>query len=152
MESKYNNRVITWAKIATIIFIALVVVADATSLINAQYISYYLVGTSASYAIPVLMASMLAGTICGYIVLFSVLFLLENIKKDIVFDKKNTKLMSRIVYGLVAAAACAVVGGFIWIDAFLIAVCALFVAVIVLAVKLCFDKAIEMKDELDLTI
>lgn len=152
MESKYNNRVITWAKIATIIFIALVVVADATSYINAQYIAYVLCGTHAVSSIIILMASMILGTICGYVVLFSILFLLDNIKNDIVFDKKNTKLMSRVVYALVAAAVCALVGGIVWIDAFLIAVVALFVAVIVLAVKVCFDKAISMKDELDLTI
>ena len=38
MESKYNNKIIKWSKVATIFFIVLVVFADAVGWSSARYI------------------------------------------------------------------------------------------------------------------
>lgn len=149
MDSK---TVIRWSKIATAIFIALVLVMDAITLIVAKYISYVWALKTDTLSVGILAGSIWAGTIAGYFILISVYKLLSNMDKDEVFEKKNTKLMSVMVWGLIAAGICAIVGAFVWNGAAFITVCAWFMALIVLSVKVVFDKAIDMKNEMDLTI
>ena len=72
--------------------------------------------------------------------------------KDLVFDRANTKLMGIITGALVGIAAVCVVGGFVWNGCWILSIIALFMGLIVLSVKVVFDKAITMKEELDLTI
>ena len=91
-------------------------------------------------------------TLLAYVVLFSVLKLLTNMSKDIVFDKKNTRLMTAIVASLLGAGAAFAGLGIVWGEAAFLALIAWFMALIVLSVKVVFDKAIVMKDDLDLTI
>lgn len=149
---KTNNTIIRWTKIATALFIALVMVMDAVALIVAKYISYVWALKTDNLSVGIIAGSIYVGTIAGYAILVSVYKLLSNMEKDQVFEKKNTKLMSVMVWGLIGAGVCAIVGGFVWEGSFCLTIAAWFMALIVLSVKVVFDKAIDMKAELDLTI
>jgi hypothetical protein len=92
------------------------------------------------------------GTVGTYVILFSLLKLLINMGKDVVFDRCNLKLMNIIAYAFVAVAIDCIVGGVIWSGSFILAILALFLALVVQSVRVVFDKAITMKEELDLTI
>ena len=147
-----SNIVIRWSKIATVLFIAMVMVMDGIALIVAKYISFDWAQKFDNLSVGILAGSIWAATIAGYALLISIFKLLSNMGKDEVFDKKNTKLMSVMVWSLVGAAVCATVGGIVWNGSFILTIVALFMALIVLTVKVVFDKAIDMKNELDLTI
>lgn len=149
---KTNNTIIRWTKIATVLFIAMVMVMDAVALIVAKYISYVWALKTDSMSVGIIAGSIYAGTIAGYVILVSVYKLLSNMEKDEVFEKKNTKLMSAMVWGLIGAGVCSAVGGFVWEGSFCLTIAAVFMALIVLSVRVVFDKAIDMKSELDLTI
>ena len=151
---KYHNVIIRWSKIATMLFIAMVLVGDIFGFAITRYICWIwaevpvedvarLAGLSIVYYL---------GTVGAYVILFSLLKLLFNMGKDIVFDRSNTKLMNIIAYTFVAIAVDCTVGGFIWSGSFILAILALFLALVVQSVRVVFDKAITMKEELDLTI
>ena len=103
---KTNNTIIRWTKIATVLFIAMVMVMDAVALIVAKYISYVWALKTDSMSVGIIAGSIYAGTIAGYVILVSVYKLLSNMEKDEVFEKKNTKLMSAMVWGLIGAGVC----------------------------------------------
>ena len=92
------------------------------------------------------------GTVGAYVVLFSLLKLLTNMSKDKVFDRQNTKLMGIITAALIGIAVVCVAGGFIWFGCWELTIVSLFMALVVMSVKVVFDKAITMKEEMDLTI
>lgn len=151
---KYHNVIIRWSKIATLLFIAMVLVGDIFGFAITKYICWIwaevpvedtarLTGLSIVYYL---------GTVGTYVILFSLLKLLFNMGKDIVFERTNTKLMNIIAYTFVAVAVDCIVGGFIWSGSFILAILALFLALVVQSVRVVFDKAITMKEELDLTI
>lgn len=95
----------------------------------------------------------------GYVALVCLDQLLSNIKKDIVFDRKNTKLLRAISYACVYAGMVGLLSFiFILIKDFMfetmlaLASGEFFMALVVRVVKNVFDKAIELKEENDLTI
>ena len=149
---RYNDGIIRWAKIATVLFIAMVVVADIFGIVITQYIAYYWAEVSDTPSIAVLAVVFDLGTVGAYFILFALFKLLLNMSKDLVFDRANTKLMGIITGALVGIAAVCVVGGFVWNGCWILSIIALFMGLIVLSVKVVFDKAITMKEELDLTI
>ena len=51
-----------------------------------------------------------------------------------------------------AIAVVCTVGGFVWFGSWFLAIIALFMGLVVLSVRVCFVKAITMKEEMDLTI
>ena len=152
MNTDNSKTIIRWSKIATVLFIGLVIVMDAVALIVARYISYCWAEKTDNLSVGIIAGSIWAGTIAGFAILVSVYKLLSNMEKDEVFETKNTKLMGVIVGGLIGAGVCAIVGGFVWNGSFCLTIAAWFMALIVLSVKVVFDKAILMKNELDLTI
>lgn len=97
----------------------------------------------------------------GYVALVCIDKLLMNIKKDIVFDKKNVKLLRIISWScFYAAAVCIVAFVLVWltfsygvgIGLILLTAGAGFMGLVVRVVKNVFEAAIEIKDENDLTI
>ena len=78
--------------------------------------------------------------------------MLSNMSKDKVFDRENTKLMMIITAALTGIAVDCIVGGFIWNGCWILAIVALFMALVVLSIRVVFVKAITMKEEMDLTI
>lgn len=149
---RYNDAIIRWTKIATILFIAMAIVADVFGITITQYIAFCWAEVFDMARVATLAVIFYLGTVGGYFVLFSLLRLLTNMSKDKVFDRANTKLMGIITISLVAIAVDCTVGGFIWNGAWILAIVALFMALIVMSVKVVFDKAITMKEEMDLTI
>lgn len=152
MTNTKTNAVIRWTKISTALFMALLAVLDGIALIVAKYIAYVWISRFDTLAIGVIAGSIWAASIAGFAALISIFKLLSNMEKDEVFDKKNTKLMAVMAWSLVAAGICAAASGFVWSGAFCLTIIALFMALVVLTVKVVFDKAIDMKNELDLTI
>lgn len=94
--------------------------------------------------------------------------LLQNIKKNIVFDKSNIKLLSALSICCFLASAIAIISFVVmiiqnWNDDFwflallyvifpIMGIGEIFVGLIVRVVKNAFEKAVEIKDENDLTI
>lgn len=95
----------------------------------------------------------------GYVALVCLDMLLINIKKDVVFDKKNTKLLNIITWaciyaGLVGLASFVfiLIEDFMFETMLVLSAGELFMALVVKVVKNVFVKAIELKEENDLTI
>lgn len=151
---KYHNVIIRWSKIATMLFIAMVLVGDIFGFAITRYICWIWAEVPVEDTARLLGLSVVyyLGTVGAYAILFSLLKLLFNMGKDTVFDRSNTKLMNIIAYTFVAIAVDCTVGGFIWSGSFILAILALFLALVVQSVRVVFDKAITMKEELDLTI
>ena len=151
---KYHNVIIRWSKIATLLFIAMVLVGDIFGFAITKYICWIWAEVPVEDTVRLAGLSIVyyLGTVGTYVILFSLLKLLFNMGKDIVFERTNTKLMNIIAYTFVAVAVDCIVGGFIWSGSFILAILALFLALVVQSVRVVFDKAITMKEELDLTI
>ena len=148
----YNDGIIRWTKIATILFMAMAVVADIFGIVITEYIALCWAGVTDTARIATLAVVFYLGTVGGYVVLIALFKLLANMSKDKVFDRANTKIMSVITGALAGIAVDCIAGGFIWSGAWILSIVALFMALIVLSVKVVFDKAITMKEEMDLTI
>ncbi|MBO4458515.1 MAG: DUF2975 domain-containing protein [Butyrivibrio sp.] len=149
--SKANN-LIRYTKIATVIFIALVVVADVCGYFITNYITRVWADRSDMFAFITLGTVFYLGTVGAYVVLFSLYKLLNNMSHDIVFDVQNTRLMKIIAIACALMGADCVVGTIAWFGTIYVAVICFFMVLIILCVRAVFEKAIEMKDELDLTI
>ena len=149
---RYNDKLITWSKIATVLFILIVVVADIFGVWITRYVSYIWAERFDDFAVAFLATTFYIGTLGAYVILFCVYRLLKNMSNDIVFDRSNTKLMTYITAALVGIGVVCVAGGFIWNGAWFLTILALFMALIVSCVRLVFSKAIAMKEEMDLTI
>jgi len=149
---KYNDGIIRWSKIATILFIAIVVVADIFGVPIAKYVTYTYAEKTDDVTKLVLTLVWYFGTFGAYAILISVFKLLSNMSKDLVFDRANTKLMNIIAVALIGIGIVCAGGGFVWIGSCFLTIIALFMALIVLCVRVVFDKAIVMKEEMDLTI
>ena len=149
---RYDDVILRWAKIATILFTAMAVVADVFGVIITKYIAYCWAEVFDLGRVIALMVVFYLGTVGGYIVLIPLYKMLSNMSKDKVFDRQNTKLMTIITASLVGIAVDCVIGGFIWNGCWILSVVALFMALVVLSIRVVFAKAITMKEEMDLTI
>ena len=91
-------------------------------------------------------------SVFGWILLWSMWKLLRNLGRGQVFTEENVRLLTRVSWCCAAAAfICAL--GFVVYTPFLIPVAAAgFMALIVRIVRNVFQKALEMKNELDLMI
>ncbi len=149
---KNSNDIIRASKVATIIFTALVFLADVFGYIISRYVTYVWIGDFSTKALVITTAVFYICTLFAYGLLFSVYKLLGNMSKDIVFDSKNTKLMGTMVWCLIFIGVFCAAEVIVWPGCLFLSVIAWFMTLIVLCVKVVFDKAISMKDELDLTI
>jgi len=161
MSAKENNKsieVINLTKLATIVMIIVCAVADIFGYYICQFVwseivtwEYRLI-SNYSVAFPMLIALFYICTIFAYVILFSVLKLLNNMKKNEVFIKENTNLMKKMAIGCFLIFASCVAGSLIWPSILFIGVVGLFMGLIVQCVRVVMDKAIDMRDELDLTV
>ena len=149
---RYDDVILRWAKIATIMFTAMAVVADFCGVIITRYIAYCWAEVFDMPRVTALAVVFYIGTIGGYTVLIPLYKMLSNMSKDKVFDRDNTKLMTIITSALVGIAVDCVVGGFIWNGCWILTIVALFMALVVFSIRVVFAKAITMKEEMDLTI
>ena len=101
----------------------------------------------------VLLACHYICSVPAYVVLWDLHRLLKNIGADRVFVPENVRHLRRISWCCVAAALVCGAGAVIeWPSLVLITAAAGFMALIVRIVKNVFERAIVMKDELDLTV
>ena len=100
-EMKYNDGIIKWSKIATLLFIVIVAVADVFGIPIAQYLCYCVADRFDTAAVAMMSVVWYLGTVGAYVILISVYKLLNNMSKDIVFDRVNTRLMSVITSALI---------------------------------------------------
>ena len=98
---RYDDVILRWAKIATVLFTALAVVADIFGVVIIKYIAYVWAGVFDTPRVIALMVIFYIGTIGGYLVLIPLFKMLSNMSKDKVFDRENTKIMTIITCALV---------------------------------------------------
>lgn len=146
------NNLIRYTKIATVIFIGLVVAADVFGFIITEFITRVWAGRNDSLALILLAIVYYIGTAFAYVVLIALYKLLDNMSKDVVFDVRNTKHMKLIAIACVFMGVDCTVGMIAWTGTIYLAVICIFMTFIILCVRAVFEKAIAMKDELDLTI
>jgi len=146
------NNLIRYTKFATVIFIVLAVLADVFGFIIVPYIVRIWADKSDMFSMIALAAVYYIGSIGAFVVLISLYRLLNNMGKDIVFDVKNTKLMKMIAITCFLMGADCIVGTIAWFGTIYMGVVCFFMALIILCVRAVFGKAIEMKNDLDLTI
>ncbi len=98
-------------------------------------------------------------TVCIYIAmpvgaatLVSLTAILKNIEKDIVFERKNVAYMSNISICCFLAAAESMVVGAIHYSVFIFGLIAFLGGIIIRVIMNVFEKAIELKEENDMTI
>ena len=149
---RYDDVILRWAKIATILFTALAAVADVFGVVIVKYIAYCWAEVYDTPRVIGLIIIFYLGTVGGYLVLIPLYKMLRNMSKDKVFDRDNTKIMTIITCALVGIAIDCTVCGFIWNGGWILAIVALFMSLVVLSIRVVFAKAITMKEEMDLTI
>ena len=86
---RYNDVVIRWTKIATVLFIAMAVVADIFGIVITKFIAFCWAEVFDIGRVATLAVVFYLGTAGAYVVLFSLLKLLFNMSKDVVFDRVN---------------------------------------------------------------
>ena len=145
---RYDDVILRW----TIMFTAMAVVADICGVIITKYIAYCWAEVFDLPRVIALAVIFYLGSVGGYLVLIPLFKMLTNMSRDKVFDRENTKLMMIMTAALVGIAIDCIVGGFIWNGCWILTVVALFMALVVLSIRVVFAKAITMKEEMDLTI
>lgn len=78
--------------------------------------------------------------------------ILTNLRKKIIFDNQNIKLLRILSWCCVFAGFIATYAGIYYYPILMISVCAFFIALIIRVVKNCFEVAVEIKEENDMTI
>ncbi|MCQ2535004.1 MAG: DUF2975 domain-containing protein [Clostridia bacterium] len=159
-EMDKGMKVIQLTKVASWVMILVCVVADIFGYYICRYGWDVMVcdemqkGILAeqSFAFPMFIALYYIGTFFAYMILFNVIRLLKNLEKDKVFVKDNTSLMKNMTIACSAIFGICFVGMLIWPSLLFIGVIGLFMGLIVQCVRVVMDKAIDMRDELDLTV
>ena len=95
---RYDDVILRWAKIATVLFTALAFVADIFGVVITKYIAYCWAEVFDLPRVIALIVIFYLGTIGGYLVLIPLFLMLSNMSKDKVFDRANTKLMMIITW------------------------------------------------------
>ena len=98
------------------------------------------------------LAVLLLCSVFGWIVLGAMWRLLSNLRKALVFTRANIRLLHIVSLCCAAAALLCIGGSCFYLPYLLAAAAAGFMALIVRIVRNVFQKALDMKDELDLTI
>ncbi|MBR4150931.1 MAG: DUF2975 domain-containing protein [Firmicutes bacterium] len=91
-------------------------------------------------------------SVLAWVCLWQLWKLLSNISRSEVFTEENIRLMRTVSWTLAIAAVISFASGFYYPPFFIAFAAAAFVMLIVRVVKNCFRQAVDMKDELDLTI
>ncbi|MBQ9459606.1 MAG: DUF2975 domain-containing protein [Oscillospiraceae bacterium] len=99
-----------------------------------------------------LMVSIYAGSIFGWVCLLELWRLLANIRRGELFVPTNVRSMRVVSWCCVWAAAICALSALYYLPFLFLAAAAGFMALIVRIVKNAFAQAIAMKDELDLTV
>ena len=93
-----------------------------------------------------------ACSILGWFILWKMLRLIRNIRKGIVFTEQNVSILRAVSLLCLGVGILTFAGGFFYQPLFFVTLAALFLTLVVRVVKNVMHKAVEMKDELDLTV
>ncbi|MBQ4184966.1 MAG: DUF2975 domain-containing protein [Clostridiales bacterium] len=121
-------------------------------LFNESYLPFLSFLESDNVRFVVFLTCFYLSTGISYIIIYSVVNLLINLKKNIIFDKVNTRYMTAISVCCFLICLVCIIGACASYALFLISLIGLFVGLIVQCVRLVMDKAIDMRSELDLTV
>lgn len=91
-------------------------------------------------------------SVFGWLVLARLWQLLRNIRAARVFEAQNVRILRAVSWCCVAVGGVCVLSALYYLPFLLVGAAALFMALIVRIVKNVFQQAIDMKDDLDLTI
>ena len=97
-------------------------------------------------------ATVASGSVCAWICLWDLYRLLKNLQAEQVFTEANTLLLRHISWCCAGAAVVCLLSTIYAWPFVIVAIAAAFMMLIVRIVKNCFEQAIDMKSELDLTI
>ena len=159
-RDKNIKSVLQLTKIGTLVMFF----ACALSIIFGYYICYYtwdigvigensLTGFGSDTVAFVLYTLDFYICVCfAVVILIGVWKLVSNLEANEVFVRANTKLLNLITFGCLGITAFCFIGGIVSLSTVIIGVVALFMGLIVQCVKVLMDKAIDIKEELDLTI
>ncbi len=93
-----------------------------------------------------------ACSVLGWFILWKMLRLIRNIRKGIVFTEQNVSILRAVSLLCLGVGILTFAGGFFYQPLFFVTLAALFLTLVVRVVKNVMQKAVEMKDELDLTV
>ena len=93
-----------------------------------------------------------ACSVLGWFILWKMLRLIRNIRKGIVFTEQNVSILRAVSLLCLGVGILTFAGGFFYQPLFFVTLAALFLTLVVRVVKNVMHKAVEMKDELDLTV
>ena len=101
---------------------------------------------------PYLLCSLYTCSAPAWAVLWGLWRLLRNLRENRVFEEENVRMMRIISDACVAAAVICLVSSTYYLAFLIVALAAAFMALIVRIVRGAFRQAIEMRQDLDLTI
>ena len=99
-----------------------------------------------------ILAVLLLCSVFGWIVLWALWRLLGNLRQARVFTEENVRLLHRVSFCCAGAGVICAAGCFFYPSFLVAAAAAVFMALIVRIVRNVFQKALDMKNELDLMI
>lgn len=99
-----------------------------------------------------ILAVLLLCSVFGWILLAAMWRLLDQLRQGRVFTEENVRLLQRVSLCCAAAAGICVFGCFFYLPFLIAAAAAGFMALIVRIVRNVFQKALDMKNELDLMV
>lgn len=91
-------------------------------------------------------------SVFAYVTLYSLIRLLLNIKKDVIFITPNVRYLRRISWCCIAVAVLTLIAGVFYIPYSFVAVAAGFVGLMLRVVKNVMENAVQLKEENELTI
>ncbi len=150
MQDWLKSKSILFSQICVVLFALLLAVLDlgCWRIVN-WFVALRGMGGQAVWGI---LAVLLLCSVFGWVLLWALWRLLGNLRQARVFTEENIALLQRVSLCCAAAALICVGGCFFYLP-FLIAVAAAgFMALIVRIVRNVFQKALDMKNELDLMI
>lgn len=99
-----------------------------------------------------MMVTIYVCSVFGWLVLARLWQLLHNIRAARVFELQNVRILRTVSWCCVAVGCVCILSALYYLPFALVGAAALFMALIVRIVKNVFQQAIDMKDDLDLTI
>ncbi len=150
MQDWLKSKSILFSQIGVVLFALLLAVLDlgCWRIVN-WFVALRGMGGQAVWGI---LAVLLLCSVFGWVLLWALWRLLGNLRQARVFTEENIALLQRVSLCCAAAALICVGGCFFYLPFLIAAAAAGFMALIVRIVRNVFQKALDMKNELDLMI
>lgn len=144
------NKSILLSRAMVYLFAAAVIAVDIAGPWVCRWLVTILPHTDPSFSI--LLGCLYVCSIPAFLLLYSMHRLLRNLQKGMIFTPENVKLLRAVSYCCFCAGLVCLCCSFCFPSLLIVTLAAGFVGLIVRIVKNVFQQAIEMKDELDLTV